>query len=137
MKRTIGLWVAVSSLIVASAAFAGAPIKGVGVSLGKVPGGGLATRVTDANGMADFGALPVLPNGVSYRITFDKLPEAAAITILGGKGGDMHFDLPRTDIVERRLSKPETFASDGKTPLRVQVESRRQDLRQKGQAHLG
>lgn len=49
----------------ATAALAGAPLKGIDVKLGKNPGGGLASRVTDAGGQFDFG---VVPKG-SYRIT--------------------------------------------------------------------
>ena len=50
----------VAVLVTAQAALAGATLKGVDFKLGRNPDGGVAARVTDANGAPDFG---VLPNG--------------------------------------------------------------------------
>ena len=53
--------------LIATAAWAGAPLKGVDVKLGKSPGGGAAARTTNAEGKVDFG---VLAAG-SYYIVID------------------------------------------------------------------
>ena len=56
MKRH--LLVAVCSLFVAGIAWAGAPLKGVDVKLGRNPGGSPQSRTTDAGGKINFGVLP-------------------------------------------------------------------------------
>src|SRR3954470_3027560 len=57
MKRHV--LVVLSSLLAAGIAYAGAPLKGVDVKLGRNPGGTAAARVqsTDANGKINFGVL--------------------------------------------------------------------------------
>ena len=62
------LAIAVAFLFLAQAAFAGAPLKGVDVKLGKNPGGGCAARTTGSDGTADFG---VWPKG-NYTLSFFK-----------------------------------------------------------------
>jgi hypothetical protein len=56
MKRN--LLMVLCSLFVAGIAYAGAPLKGVDVKLGKNPGGSPAARTTDASGKINFGVLP-------------------------------------------------------------------------------
>jgi Carboxypeptidase regulatory-like domain len=75
MLRTLSVLCIAILLASSAAAEAGAPLKGVDVKLGKNPGGGLASRVTDGTGRFNFG---VLPKG-TYRITVlaPKGPEAA------------------------------------------------------------
>lgn len=62
------LAIAVAFLFLAHAAFAGAPLKGVDVKLGKNPGGGCAARTTGSDGTVDFG---VWPKG-NYTLSFFK-----------------------------------------------------------------
>ena len=62
-------------LLVSQAAFAGSPLKGIDVKLGKNPGGGCANRTTDASGNASFG---VWPAG-NYTLEFTP-PTSPAVT---------------------------------------------------------
>ena len=71
--RNLSVLAAALTLVCAQAAFAGAPLKGIDVKLGKNPGGGCAARTTDAGGKADFG---VWPKG---NYTLDFAPAAAAV----------------------------------------------------------
>ncbi len=72
--KSLPLVAAAACVILAQSAFAGAPLKGIDVKLGKNPGGGCAARATDAGGKADFG---VWPKG-NYTLAFT--PAAPAIT---------------------------------------------------------
>ena len=77
-------------LLAATAALAGAPLKGIDVKLGKNPGGGAAARTTNASGQADFG---VLPAG-DYTIEVSGQSEGALhITVSGAREGVVHRDL--------------------------------------------
>jgi len=66
------LLIALCSFIAAGIAYAGAPLKGVDVKLGRNPGGMAAARTTDPNGKINFG---VLPRG-SYSIQLVTPPPA-------------------------------------------------------------
>lgn len=70
--RIVSAVVVALGFVSAQAAFAGAPLKGIDVKLGKNPGGGCAARTTDAAGKADFG---VWPKG---NYTLDFAPAAPA-----------------------------------------------------------
>lgn len=108
----------------AMSAFAGAPLKGVGVTLGKTPGGGCAARVSGANGEANFG---VWPKG-NYTVSLSTAnaapnargakPETLHVEIRGAVGGPITHVLPAATA--DRLA-PIEFVSDGKTPLVVNV----------------
>jgi hypothetical protein len=122
---------AVSAVILSLpfAAYAGSPLKGVDVKLGKNPGGGCAARTTDASGKANFG---VWPAG-NYTVTFAppapslaKLKSAAPavpakmhLIITGATGGKIERDLDSIDSTAR--ATPISFAVNGKEELIVVV----------------
>src|SRR5947209_14673709 len=62
-KAILGMLVSLITMV----AWAGAPLKGVDVQLGKNPGGTPAARTTNAEGKSDFG---VVPAG-SYYVVVD------------------------------------------------------------------
>ena len=79
-----------AAIILTANAFAGAPLKGVDVKLGKNPGGKPAARTTDSDGHFSFG---VLPKG-SYRITLSftgaKLSSSdVSMTVVGTAKGNV------------------------------------------------
>ncbi len=104
------------------AAFAGVPLKGVDVKLGKNPGGGLASRQTDANGQADFGVQPALPNGQAYTVTIVGLQGPAHVVVRGGAQGAIDRDVGSAGA-DRQA--PISLTSDGKSRIVVLVESAR------------
>ncbi|MES2394317.1 MAG: hypothetical protein V4555_21980 [Acidobacteriota bacterium] len=121
------------TLIAAQSAFAGSPLKGIDVKLGKNPGGGCSARTTDASGSANFG---VWPKG-NYTLTFTAptggapaiktvgnartaaQPHALHLVITGATTGKIERDLPAAASADR--TTPITFALSGKEPLTVQV----------------
>lgn len=131
--RKLCVFAAALGFVYAQAAFAGSPLKGVDVKLGKNPGGGCAARTTDAGGKADFG---IWPKG-SY--TLDFTPAAAPtsatqassrtlvmpalmkmhVVITGASTGKLERDFP-TGQASGRLA-PLVFSTDGKHSLVVAV----------------
>jgi hypothetical protein len=119
-KSSIALTLAVAALIV-SAAYAGAPLKGVDVKLGKGSGGGAAarttadTRTTDDKGKADFGKV----EKGSYSITLTprdaKAGESFTVTVTGAAGGTI------TREWSGRAAEKITFNSDGEHPVAVTI----------------
>ena len=101
-------------------AFAGAPLKGVDVKLGKNPGGGCAARTTDANGNADFG---VWPKG-DYTLSFSPAPGQSKVhvVITGAATGELEREI---DASTSARAAPIAFSLNGTTPLRVSVASDR------------
>jgi hypothetical protein len=111
--------------LVATTAWAGAPLKGVDVKLGKNPGGGAAARTTNAEGKVDFG---VLAAG-SYYVVIDgaKNEPDAQIEIHGGTEGPVKkrwsfaqkkafgVDATARDTGADKIG----FTSDGKHPIEV------------------
>ena len=108
----------------ALSAFAGSPLKGIDVKLGKNPGGGCANRTSDASGGANFG---VWPKG-NYTVSFSaaSLPANARaakpvnlhVEIHGATQGVIVHVLPAANADNL---EPIQFASDGKTPIVVNV----------------
>ena len=122
-----------AALSLSFAAFAGAPLKGIDVKLGKNPGGGCAARTTDAAGKANFG---VWPAG-NYNLTFGAPPASTApsnptarsiaptgptrmhLVISGATGGKIERDLNGSESAAR--ATPINFAMNGKEELIVLV----------------
>jgi hypothetical protein len=134
--KFLSVTAAMALMLFAQLAFAGAPLKGVDVKLGKNPGGGCAARTTDAGGKADFG---VWPKG---NYTLDFAPAAASpaatpatsrtqapapksgpsklhVVITGASGGKVERDLDAGEATER--AAPLEFSLDGKQSLVVVV----------------
>jgi hypothetical protein len=113
--------------LVAMSAWAGAPLKGVDVKLGKNPGGGAAARTTNAEGKVDFG---VLPAG-SYYVVIDGAKSVrepdAQIEIRGGSEGTVkkRWNFAQKKAFGLDATARETGAdkidvtSDGKHPIEV------------------
>ncbi|HEV7429242.1 MAG TPA: carboxypeptidase-like regulatory domain-containing protein [Thermoanaerobaculia bacterium] len=110
----------------AVSAWAGAPLKGVDVKLGKNPGGSPAARTTSSDGKADFG---VLPAG-SYYVVADapkSVAEEAQIEISGATEGTVkkrwNFAQKKAfgvDSTAREAGADKiVFTSDGKHPIDV------------------
>jgi hypothetical protein len=117
--------VAMLVALVAATTWAGAPLKGVDVKLGKNPGGGAAARTTNAEGKVDVG---VLPAG-SYYVVIEgaKNEPDAQIEIRGGTEGPVKKRWSFTqkkafgvDATAREAGADKIgFTSDGKHPIEV------------------
>jgi hypothetical protein len=130
---------ATTFILFAQLAFAGAPLKGIDVKLGKNPGGGCAARTTDAGGKADFG---VWPKG-NYTLEFAPVSSSPAVmpaasrtlspgtkpgtqaalklhvVITGATGGKLERDFDAGQSTER--AAPLEFSLDGRQSLVVIV----------------
>ena len=137
--KTLPLVAAATCIFLAQSAFAGAPLKGIDVKLGKNPGGGCAARTTDAGGKADFG---VWPKG-NYTLAFTPAAPAVAsaqaasrtqssaiktvtptapklhVVITGAATGEMERDLDSGAVAGR--AEPLQFSLDGSQRLVVSV----------------
>src|SRR5205085_8679359 len=69
------------SLVIAVSLYAGAPLKGVDVKLGKNPGGTPAARATDASGNFDFGVMP--KGSYALQIAPDRRGGTAQVALRG------------------------------------------------------
>lgn len=125
MKKLSATWALVFLCVLGvQSAFAGSPLKGIDVKLGKNPGGGCAARVSGDSGEANFG---VWPKG-NYTVSFSAAnaapnargakPETLHVEIRGAAGGPITHVLPAASA--DRLT-PIELVSDGKTPLVVKV----------------
>lgn len=108
--------VAAAALTISSAALAGVPLKGVDVKLGKNPGGGVASRTTGPDGVADFGQMPA----GSYTVTVQApKPAPLHLSITGASSGAIERTLPASAANARQA--PIVVSLDGRQPLRVVV----------------
>jgi hypothetical protein len=136
--KSLPVVAAATFIFLAQFAFAGAPLKGIDVKLGKNPGGGCAARTTDSGGNADFG---VWPKG-NYTLEFAPADSALAapatgrtqapatkpglqpslklhVVITGVTGGKLERDFDAGQSAER--AAPLQFSLDGKQSLVVLV----------------
>ena len=130
---------AILALLVATAAYAGAPLKGVDVKLGKAPGGGASARTSDEGGNVSFG---VLSRGSYYLILTPPPPpastknrpapmKACVVTVEGASGGPVHaeWNFQTSRVVSQQGGSTArsqnqdrvTFESDGKSSIDVVV----------------
>jgi hypothetical protein len=113
-----------AALLAAAASFAGAPLKGVDVKLGKNPGGTAAARTgqstattatTDADGKAAFGTL----EKGSYTLTLPPRDprggDVCTVTLAGAVGG------PITRDWSGRTAETIAFDTDGAQPVSVTI----------------
>jgi hypothetical protein len=115
---------AVVALLLAPALYAGAPLKGVDVKLGKNPGGSPAKRTTGADGKFDFGVLPAGSYSLTLSVPSSSKEPDCEIEINGAEGGTIKakWDLQKGKRVypsnERRADEATIILnSDGKHPL--------------------
>jgi hypothetical protein len=120
-------------LFLAQTVFAGAPLKGIDVKLGKNPGGGCAARTTDAGGKADFGVWPKGNYTLEFAPAADNGPVGQAkdrslvmpalikarVVISGAVGGKIERDVNTGASNER--AAPIQFSLDGSQRLVVVV----------------
>ena len=127
-------------LLAPIAVYAGAPLKGVDVKLGRNPGGQvIRTATTDKDGKFDFG---VVPPG-SYVVLFGKdekaSPEVLDLTVTGTSKGTVKFQCDRKSgsVIDKekqdaaRALKPEKIVieSDGKQPLNGTIVKSKSNIR--------
>jgi hypothetical protein len=129
---SIFVFVLTAIVSLASAAYAGAPLKGVDVKLGKNPGGSPAARTTNADGKIDLG---VLSAGSYYLIVdapksadVNKEPDAQ-IEIHGANGGTIKkrwsyaqkkaFDVTADATARTGGEEKILFTSDGGHPVEI------------------
>jgi hypothetical protein len=118
MKSLSAICALMVLVAVPQASFAGSPLKGIDVKLGKNPGGGCSARTTDQNGNANFG---VWPKG-EYYITISQLQKLSRphIVVRGTTTGTLERDI---DASVTARAAPIVFAMDGSKPLLVTLVS--------------
>ncbi len=137
--KSLPVVAAATFFLLAQLAFAGAPLKGIDVKLGKNPGGGCAARTTDSGGKADFGSWPKGNYTLEFTPAVSSLAAAPAtdrmqapatkpgattstklhVVITGATGGKLERDFDAGQSTER--TAPLQFSLDGKQSLVVLV----------------
>ncbi|MEA2339074.1 MAG: hypothetical protein QOE82_3081 [Thermoanaerobaculia bacterium] len=113
--------------LAAVSAWAGAPLKGVDVKLGKNPGGSPAARTTNAEGTIDVGVLPAGSYFVVVETPKSAHDEDAQIEIKGASEGTVkkrwNFAQKKAfgvDATAREAGVDKiVFTSDGKHPIEI------------------
>lgn len=117
---------ALLSVLSVTTALAGAPLKGVGVSLGKIPGGGVANaRLADDGGFS-FG---IVPAG-TYRLKLDSTDAGSQLPsihlLVHGTRKPIDQTIAVSNAATARKSGSVIFTvdivSDGKTPITGSIE---------------
>lgn len=107
-------WLVAVLLASAQLVFAGSPLKGIDVKLGKRPGGGCSARVTDASGKANFG---VWPKG-NYTISID--PQTASAPTAQKIARPMNPDLKSSAPTASKFHLVLTGASTGRIERNIE-----------------
>jgi len=113
--------------LVTATAWAGAPLKGIDVKLGKSPGGSPAARTTNAEGKIDFGVLPAGSYFIVVGDAKDLHEQYVELEIRGPKEGTLkkrwNFAQKKAfglDPVVREAGVDTiVFTSDGKHPIEI------------------
>jgi hypothetical protein len=135
MKSGHGVIAAAAVIVLcAQMALAGVPLKGVGVKLGKNPGGGCAARTTDGAGKASFGVWPLgnytlsfiaaaAPAGSAQQAGAKQAaaPTKLHLVIVGAAGGKIERNFDAGASGDR--AAPVQFSLSGKEALTVEVTS--------------
>src|SRR4051794_22186752 len=117
------------SFIAAGIAYAGAPLKGVDVKLGKNPGGSPAARTTNADGKIDLGVLPAGSYYVTVSAPKDAKDTDAQIEIKGAAGATVKkrwnfaqkkaFDVTADAAARTSGEEKIIFTSDGSHTVEI------------------
>jgi len=113
--------------LVSATAWAGAPLKGVDVKLGKNPGGSPAARTTNAEGKIDFGVLPAGSYFIVVGDAKDLHEQYVELEIRGPKEGNVkkrwNFAQKKAfgldPVVREAGADTIVFISDGKHPIEI------------------
>ena len=115
-------------LLISALTYAGAPLKGCDVKLGKAPGGSAAARITDNNGDLNYGTLP---EG-DYILTLNQETKSAFVVIDGAIGGQIKRSV---DTKASARSSTINFTVDGNTVVQVTIQEQHNSEENYGQCY--
>jgi hypothetical protein len=130
VSRIVISFMVVCFCLVGCDLFAGAPLKGVDVKLGRNPGGAvMRTVTTDANGALDLGILPAGSYYLAFKSTSEPEPtdpEILVVEISGTPNGPTTYDYNRKsgsivihDRAEAARAADQPAKSAKKPPLKM------------------